>query len=72
MEEIVILAEYQNKGYGKAFLSEIEKRILQYGASHMELMCVNDEFHNHFYTKFGMYAAANLKIMGKHYEKNRD
>lgn len=70
LEEIVIFAEYQNKGYGKAFLHEIEKRILQNGASHMELLSVNDEHHNHFYTEFGMYAAKNLKIMGKHYAPN--
>lgn len=68
LEEIVILAEYQNKGYGKAFLNEIEKRILQYGAKHIELLSVNDTHHNHFYTEFGMYAATNLRIMGKHYE----
>ena len=67
LEEIVIFAEYQNKGYGKAFLREIEKRILQNGATHMELLSVNDAHHHHFYTEFGMYDAKNLKIMGKHY-----
>lgn len=67
LEEIVIFAEYQNRGYGKAFLDEIEKRILQNGAAHMELLSVDDEHHNHFYTEFGMCTADNLKIMGKHY-----
>ena len=67
LEEIVILAEYQNQGYGKRFLQEIEKRVLEHGAKHIELTSVNDEHHLHFYAEFGMYSAANLKIMGKHY-----
>ncbi len=67
LEEIVIFAEYQNKGCGKAFLGEIEKRILERGAAHLELTSVNDEHHRHFYTQFGMYAAKNLTVMGKHY-----
>ena len=68
LEEIVIFAAYQNKGYGKQFLNEIEKRTLEHGAKHIELASVNDEHHMHFYTGFGMYVATNLKIMGKHYE----
>ena len=59
---------YQNKGYGKQLLNEIEKRVVEYGAKHIELTSVNDEHHMHFYKGFGMYAATNLKIMGKHYE----
>lgn len=68
LEEIVILAGYQNKGYGRQFLSEIERRVQEHGATHMELSSVNDEHHMHFYTGFGMYPAGNLKIMGKHFE----
>lgn len=68
LEEIVIFADYQNKGYGKQLLNEIEKRALEYGAKHIELTSVNDENHMHFYKGFGMYEATNLKIMGKHYE----
>lgn len=67
LEEIVIFAQYQNRGYGKAFLVEIERRILQHGATHMELLSVNDGHHSHFYGEFGMYAATDLKIWGKHY-----
>ena len=67
LEEIVILAGYQNKGYGRQFLSEIERRVQEHGATHMELSSVNDEHHMHFYTGFGMYPAGNLKIMGKHF-----
>lgn len=67
LEEIVILKEYQNKGCGKRFLAEIERRVLERGAEHIELASVNDAHHMHFYEGFGMYAATNLKIMGKHY-----
>lgn len=67
LEEIVIFAQYQNKGYGTLFLRELETRILAHGATHLELTSVNDAKHHHFYTKFGMYAATNLNLMGKHY-----
>ena len=67
LEEIVVLAEYQNKGYGKALLKEIERRVREHGAMHIDLISVNDEHHMHFYTSFGMYEANNLKIMGKHF-----
>lgn len=68
IEEIVIFADYQNKGYGKQFLNEIEKRILEYGAKRIELTSVNDAHHMHFYKGVGMQEATNLKIMGKHCE----
>ena len=67
LEEIVIFAEYQNRGYGKALLAELEQRTAAHGAEHIELVSVNDEHHMRFYSSFGMYAATNLKIMGKHY-----
>ena len=67
LEEIVILADYQNKGYGTALLQEIEKRAKERGAAHMELVSVNDAHHMQFYSSFGMYAATNLKVMGKHF-----
>ena len=67
LEEIVIFAEYQNKGYGAAFMKELEAIVRQNGAEHMELISVNDEHHMHFYKKLGFYAAGNLKMMGKHF-----
>lgn len=67
LEEIVIFAEYQNRGYGRQLLGEIERRATGYGAEHIELVSVNDEHHLRFYTGFGMYAAKNLLVMGKHY-----
>lgn len=70
LEEIVIFADFQNKGYGTRLLQEIERRTLEHGAEHIELTSVNDARHMRFYTGFGMYAAANLKIMGKHYPRS--
>lgn len=67
LEEIVILADYQNKGYGTALLQEIERRAKERGAEHIELVSVNDAHHMRFYSSFGMYAATNLKVMGKHF-----
>lgn len=68
LEEIVIFAEYQNKGYGAAFLEELEALVRRNGVEHLELISVNDEHHMHFYKKSGFYAATNLVMMGKHFE----
>lgn len=69
LEEIVIFTEYQNKGYGTAFLEELEKRVRENGVEHIELISVNDEHHMYFYKKLGYYAARNLAMMGKHFEE---
>lgn len=68
LEEIVIFAEFQNKGYGKALMEELEKITRSNGVEHIELISVNDEHHMHFYKKLGFYAASNLAMMGKHFE----
>ena len=65
LEEIVVLAEHQNKGYGRQFLHEIEQHARAHSAKLIELASVNDEHHMRFYTTSGMYPASNLKIMGK-------
>ena len=67
LEEIVIFEEYQNKGYGAAFIEELERVVKQNGVEHLELISVNDEHHMHFYKKLGFYAASNLAMMGKHF-----
>jgi len=68
LEEIVIFKEYQNKGYGAAFLEYLEAVVRQNGVEHLELISVNDEHHMHFYKKLGFYEASNLAMMGKHFE----
>ena len=67
LEEIVIFAEFQNKGYGAAFMEELEKVVRRNGVEHLELISVNDEHHMHFYKKMGFYTASNLVMMGKHF-----
>lgn len=67
LEEIVIFSGNQNKGYGSAFLTELENIVKSNGAEHVELISVNDEHHMHFYKKQGFYAASNLAMMGKHF-----
>ena len=67
LEEIVIFKEYQNKGYGAAFLEHLEEVVRENGVEHLELISVNDAHHMHFYKKLGFYAASNLAMMGKHF-----
>lgn len=69
LEEIVIFAEYQNKGYGAAFMMELESIVRANGVEHIELISVNDDHHMHFYKKRGFYAANTLAMMGKHFGK---
>ena len=68
LEEIVIFANNQNKGYGTAFMAELERVVRENGVEHIELISMNDEHHMHFYKKMGFYAANNLAMMGKHFE----
>lgn len=67
LEEILIFSGCQNQGYGTAFLKELETRARQNGAEHLELLCVADPHHLHFYTKAGYAPSANLAVMGKHF-----
>lgn len=69
LDEIVIFAEFQNKGYGAAFMTELEKVVCQNGVEHLELISVNDEHHMHFYKNLGFYEARNLAMMGKHFSE---
>ena len=65
-EEMVILAEWQNRGCGKQLLREIERRVPARGAKHMEMISVKGEHHMHFCEGFGLYEVTNLRLMGKH------
>ena len=69
LEEIVIFDGFQNKGYGSAFMTELESIVRKNSVEHIELISVNDEQHMHFYKKLGFYAANNLSMMGKHLMK---
>lgn len=53
LEEIIIKYNEQNKGFGRELLNEIEKRVVEKGASCIELQAVNDKMHSYFYGKAG-------------------
>lgn len=68
LEEIIILADYQNKGLGRRLLDEIEKRAREKGASCVELQAVNDGMHERYYGKAGYKNAANFVMKVKWFE----
>lgn len=65
LDEIIVLKEYQNKGYGAMLITELEKRMREHGAQIIELSSVNDEHHMHFYQKVGFYLSDNFAQMSK-------
>lgn len=65
LEEIVIAYEYQNKGIGSVFLSDLERIVQEKGASCVELQAVNDEHHERYYEKAGYRNAKNFVMKVK-------
>lgn len=65
LEEIVIAAKYQNKGYGKLLLKELEAQVSGKGAACIELQAVADEHHEHYYGKAGFKNAKNFVMKVK-------
>lgn len=63
--EIVIDYKYQNQGYGKMFMLEIEKRVKEVGASMIQLQAVNDDMHNNFYGKLDYENTGDLILKSK-------
>lgn len=63
--EIVIASKYQNQGIGTVFMTELEHRVKEKGAAMIQLMAVNDEMHEHFYSKLNYYNATNLVSKAK-------
>lgn len=63
--EIVVAGAYQRKGIGTMFMREIEARVKKDGALVIQLIAVNDEFHEHFYGKLGYGNASNLVLKTK-------
>ena len=68
LEEIIISADYQNKGLGSKLLDAIEKSVREKGASCVELQAVNDEMHERYYGKAGYKNAANFVMKCKWFE----
>ena len=65
LEEIVVFKDYQNKGLGTLFISELQKQLLNRDVSMIELMSVNDAKHLNFYEKFSFEKTYNLLVMSK-------
>ncbi|WP_311486192.1 GNAT family N-acetyltransferase [uncultured Anaerococcus sp.] len=65
LEEIVVFKDYQNKGIGTLFISELQKQLLNRDVSMIELMSVNDAKHLKFYEKFSFEKTNNLLVMSK-------
>ncbi|MBQ8598291.1 MAG: GNAT family N-acetyltransferase [Lachnospiraceae bacterium] len=65
LEEIIISAEYQHKGFGSILLKEIETRVKEKGVSCVELQAVNDEMHEKYYGKAGYKNAVNFVMKVK-------
>lgn len=65
LEEIVVFKDYQNKGLGTLFISELQKQLLNRDVSIIELMSVNDAKHLNFYEKFSFEKTNNLLVMSK-------
>ena len=63
LEEIVVFKDYQNKGLGTLFISELQKQLLNRDVSMIELMSVNDSKHLNFYEKFSFKKSTNLIVM---------
>lgn len=68
LEEIIISAEHQHKGFGSILLKEIEKRVKEKGVSCVELQAVNDEMHEKYYGKAGYKNAVNFVMKVKWFE----
>ena len=68
LEEIIIAYDYQSKGIGSAFLSELERIVREKGASCVELQAVSDEHHERFYEKAGYRNAKNFVMKVKWFE----
>lgn len=68
LEEILISYKYQNNGYGRVLLAELEARVKEAGASCVELQAVNDELHERYYGKAGYHDAKNFVLKVKWFE----
>lgn len=63
--EIVLKKEWQDRGIGTDFLKELERQLKSLGCALIQLNAVNDEMHDHFYTKLGYHKTRSLLPMSK-------
>ncbi len=65
LEEIIIAAKYHNHGVGSKMMKHLEQQVTALGATMIQLKCVDDEMHQHFYGKLGFFDATNLRLKAK-------
>ena len=63
--EIVVAKAHQNKGLGTIIMQELERRVKALGGKMIHLDAVNDDSHEHFYTKLGYKNVTNFKAKTK-------
>lgn len=63
--EIIIGKEYQGKGIGTQCLLELENMVKAEGAAMVKLEAVNDEMHEHFYSKLKYKNVENFVLKSK-------
>ena len=68
LEEIIISAQNQGKGFGSCLLTELERRVKEKGGSCVELQAVNDELHERYYGKAGYKNAQNFVMKVKWFD----
>lgn len=53
LEEILVLKEYQNKGFGSKILQELESLVKKQGAKKINLSTTYEDEHQRFYSRLG-------------------
>ena len=66
LEEIVILKNYQGKGFGTLLMKKIEETVKENHVDLIELLSIKDDMHTHFYGKNGFQDAENVIFKCKH------
>lgn len=65
LAEIIVAEEYQNLGVGTSVMAELERRVKDMGAAMIQLICINDEMHAHFYGKLGYATSDPIRLKFK-------
>ncbi len=63
--EIIVAKGCQNQGVGTNIMKELEYRVGEMGADIIQLECIGDEMHEHFYKKCGYKDSVNIKLKSK-------
>ena len=70
--EIIVASEYQKSGIGTKMIAELEGRVKEMGATMVQLVSVNDEMHEHFYSKLGYRPGGFHRRLHHHHQHDPD